>query len=572
MSLTWVDEPLRAPDSGAEAAAEQRQDELTKPPGALGRLEALAVQLAGLQGRERPRIENVRICVFAGDHGVAARGVSAFPAEVTTEMVRNFARGGAAISVLARHHGADLMVVNLGTLGDTSGMGGVTNLQLGPATADFTISAAMTHDQLAASLRSGRDAVRQADLFIGGEMGIGNTTAATAIAAVLLGQPAAELVGPGTGLKREGVQRKTEIIEQGLRLHSPAADRPLEVLRCLGGFEIAALTGALLRCGQLGVPVLVDGFISAVAALVATRIKPDLKPWLIHAHRSAEPGHRAVLAALEAEPLLDLGMRLGEGSGAAVALPLLQQACVLHDQMATFAEAAVSEQNRQDADDLAPGTAGVPPAKPPKGWYSRNYLPHCDTPGLIQAITFRLGDALPKRLLQRLQEETDDAIKRAHFEQLLDAGHGRCWLARHDCAEVVEQALFHGDGERYRLLAWCIMPNHVHVLIEPHQRENLGRIIHSWKSFSAKKINKILARTGPLWQREYHDRYIRDDAHLAAVVRYIEHNPVKAGLVTSAESWRFGSGWSRQDAGGPRDKGAPAPGTAGVPPATRLEE
>lgn len=343
MSISWVEEPVGVVDANTQAAAVARQAELTKPPGALGRLETLAIRLAGMQGLVRPGIDRVRICVFAADHGVAVHGVSAFPAEVTAEMVCNFAQGGAAISVLARHHGAELAVVNLGTLEDTGTLEQVRNLYLGKGTADFTVSAAMTRQQLAASLQAGRDAVAEHDLFIGGEMGIGNTTSATAVAAALLAKPVADLVGPGTGLDSRGVRRKAEIIEQGLRRHSPDPSNPLEVLRCLGGFEIAALAGAFLRCGQLRVPVLVDGFISAVAALVATRVKPDLTSWLIHSHRSAEPGHRAVLEALSAEPLLDLGLRLGEGSGAAVALPILQQACILHDQMATFAEAAVSE-------------------------------------------------------------------------------------------------------------------------------------------------------------------------------------------------------------------------------------
>ena len=350
MRVTWIGMPPRQPDADSGNAAAKRQAQLTKPPGALGRLEALAIRLAMLQRREFPRIADISIVVFAADHGVAARGVSAFPPEVTTEMVRNFARGGAAISVLARHHGAVLAVVNLGTLGDTEGLPGVRNLKLARSTADFTTAPAMTESQLMASLEAGHDAVSSTDLFIGGEMGIGNPTSATAIAAALLGKTATELVGTGTGIDRAGLAHKTEVITLGLAQHSKCGDDPLAVLRSLGGFEIAALTGAYLRCGQLGVPVLVDGFISSVAGLVAQRIQPGLKPWLLFSHRSAEPGHRAVLEALEAEPLLDLGMRLGEGSGAAVALPLLQQACALHNQMATFAEAEVSGKSRQAAD------------------------------------------------------------------------------------------------------------------------------------------------------------------------------------------------------------------------------
>jgi nicotinate-nucleotide--dimethylbenzimidazole phosphoribosyltransferase len=342
MTLAWIDHAIRQPDTASMEAATERQAMLTKPPGALGRLEALAVRLAGLLGTERPDIAKMAICVFAGDHGVAARGVSAFPQAVTAEMVKNFARGGAAISVLAALHGARLEIVNLGTLGDTSGVPGVRNLDLGKGTRDFTAEPAMTAGQLALALEAGRDAVGNVDLFIGGEMGIGNTTSATALACALLNLPASVLAGPGTGLDGDGVVRKIQVIRQALDFHPQVADEPLEVLRRLGGFEIAALVGAYIHCGQRGVPVLVDGFISTVAALLATRLQPVLADWLLYAHRSAEPGHRRVLDALQAEPLLDLDMRLGEGSGAAVALPILQQACALHNGMATFAEAAVS--------------------------------------------------------------------------------------------------------------------------------------------------------------------------------------------------------------------------------------
>ncbi len=341
--MKWLDAPIAGADSDHRRRAEARQAQLTKPPGALGRLEALAIRLAALQRRDRPMLDRVAIVVFAGDHGVAARGVSAFPQAVTAEMVRNFARGGAAIGVLARAHGARLGVVNLGTVEDTAGLDGVVNVALGPGTADFTTAAAMTDDQLDAALAAGRDAVpADIDLFIGGEMGIGNTTAAAAMACALLELPADTLAGPGTGLDEDGIARKVAVIDRALRRHGVDAAQPLEVLRCLGGFEIAALVGACLRCGQLGIPVLVDGFIGSVAALAATRFRPELRPWLLFSHRSAEPGHRRVLAALSADPLLDLGMRLGEGSGAAVALPLLRQACLLHNEMATFAEAGVS--------------------------------------------------------------------------------------------------------------------------------------------------------------------------------------------------------------------------------------
>ncbi len=203
--------------------------------------------------------------------------------------------------------------------------------------------------------------------------------------------------------------------------------------------------------------------------------------------------------------------------------------------------------------DARPGSAGVPPAKPQqhtdappannrhKGWYTRNRLPHCDAPGLIQAVTFRLADALPRAVLRRLATLRDETEKRRQIEHFMDAGLGDCVLADPRCAEIVEQALHYHDGDRYRLLAWCIMPNHVHVLIEPAEGVPLARILHAWKSFTAKRINRLLGRSGQLWQRAYYDRYIRNDHHLAAVIRYIHQNPVKAGLAATPEAWRFSS-------------------------------
>ena len=341
----WLNDPIKVPDEQIRQAAIEHQGQLTKPPGALGRLEEIAIQLAALQGRERPAVEQVRITVFAADHGVAEERVSAFPQAVTAEMVKNFASGGAAISVMARSIGAVLEVVNLGTAHATGPLGEVTDLGLGPGTANFIHEAAMSGGQLAAALNAGRQAAAQAeaDLFIGGEMGIANTTAASALACALLGATPEQLAGPGTGLDQNGVLHKAGVIQRGLDRHLPHIDSPLEALRRLGGFEIAALSGACIASAQAGVPLLVDGFISSVAALTAVHLRPDLLPWLLFSHASAEPGHRRVLDALDAQPLLDLGMRLGEGSGAAAAVPLLRIACALHNEMATFAEASVSE-------------------------------------------------------------------------------------------------------------------------------------------------------------------------------------------------------------------------------------
>lgn len=345
--IDWLAASSRIPDRAAARAAAARQDTLTKPPGSLGRLEALAVQLAGLQGRERPSAARVRIAVFAADHGVAAEGVSAFPQAVTGEMLRNFAGGGAAIAVLARELGATLEVVNLGTVNDPGAIPGVRRRVIAPSSANFCEGPAMTVAQLDAALIAGAASVADAidagtDVYIGGDMGIGNTTVASALACALLGAQPDALAGAGTGLDAEGIARKQRVIARALAVHA-SVDTARERLRCLGGFEIAALTGAFVAAAQHGLPVLVDGFITSVAALAAVALRPDAKPWLIFSHRSQELGHARVLAALDAEPLLDLRLRLGEASGAAIAVPLLRMACALHGSMATFAEAGVSE-------------------------------------------------------------------------------------------------------------------------------------------------------------------------------------------------------------------------------------
>lgn len=344
--MSWLKQAVKPLDLQAIEAATARQQQLTKPAGALGELEALAIRLAGMQGLTCPQLNQISIAVFAADHGVAEEGVSAYPQAVTAEMVRNFAQGGAAISVAARALDAELRVWNLGTVAVLEPLPGVEARVIAAQSGNLLREAAMTPAQLQQALDVGREAVLHtpAELFIGGEMGIGNTTAATALAAALLDTPVVDLVGPGTGLDAAGVTHKSRVIEQALARHG--ADRaPLELLASLGGFEIAALTGAYLTCAQQGIPVLVDGFICTVAALLACRLNSAVACWLIFAHHSAEPGYQRLRAALPSRPLLDLGLRLGEGSGAATAVPLLRMACMLHAGMATFAEAAVSEQD-----------------------------------------------------------------------------------------------------------------------------------------------------------------------------------------------------------------------------------
>jgi len=354
----WWCTAVESLDSAAREAALARQGQLTKPPGSLGRLEEIAVTLAAMQGAERPALAQPWITVFAGDHGVVEEGVAAYPQAVTQQMLLNFVAGGAAIAVAARETGASLEVVDAGT--QASGpIAGVVWDKPAQGTANLAQEPAMTPEQLEYALSAGRRAAERAltsgaDIFIGGEMGIGNTTAAAALGCALLGISGRELAGPGTGLDSAGVSRKTAVIDRALELHGFAppfsrkdaqSDVALAVLCALGGFEIAALAGAYIACAQAGLPVLVDGFITTASALAACRLNPGVRDWLLFAHRSAEPGHVRLLGALDARPLLELEMRLGEGSGAAVALPLLRLACALHNGMATFAEASVSERN-----------------------------------------------------------------------------------------------------------------------------------------------------------------------------------------------------------------------------------
>ena len=345
----WVTQDCPGISLQHREAARVRQSVLTKPAGSLGRLETLAIELAGLQHADRPRAERAPIIIFAGDHGIAAQGVSAYPQAVTIAMMSNFAAGGAAISVLARELGSHLEVVDAGSLAEAPVAGVVTDKSRRGAR-DFSHEAALDATEVAFALDCGRRAVARAaasgpDLLILGEMGIGNTTSAAAIAAALLKTSADTMTGAGTGLDASDRAHKARVIDAALVHHGLiAADAsPQRILCAVGGLEIAAISGAVIAAAQRGVPILADGFIASVAALTATRLNPSCRPYLIFSHRSAERGHRLVLEALEARPLLDLDLRLGEASGAALALPLLRLACALHNQMATFAEAAVPD-------------------------------------------------------------------------------------------------------------------------------------------------------------------------------------------------------------------------------------
>jgi nicotinate-nucleotide--dimethylbenzimidazole phosphoribosyltransferase len=346
--MNWIKETAKKINHDSIVAAKQHQSILTKPMGSLGRLEQLAEQFAGWQGVTHPRLEKINVVVFAGDHGVCQQQVSAFPQAVTTQMMMNFLNGGAAISVLAQAIGADFTVCNLGTVSplpeEFLDHPRLIQKNITAGTADFSQGAAMSNEELIAALNSGRDMVEtiDTDLFIGGEMGIGNTTSASAIYSALLAMSPKQVVGAGTGVDEAGMERKQQVISTALALHQSQLNDPYQVLRCLGGLEIAALVGSYIRCAQKGIPVLVDGFICTAAALLACRLNPSVQRWLLYSHQSAEAAHGIALHALAAEPLLQLGLRLGEGSGAAVAVPIIQAALNLHNQMATFTQAGVS--------------------------------------------------------------------------------------------------------------------------------------------------------------------------------------------------------------------------------------
>lgn len=329
------------------ALARERQAQLTKPPQALGDLETIAIRLASLQAREQPALDRVHISIFAGDHGVVAEGVSAFPQAVTQQMLANFLHGGAAISVLAKSLSAQLEIIDVGIIEPLPAQTGLVIQRAGAGTANSAHTEAMTSEQLNIALQAGfaaaeRAHAKQAELFIGGEMGIGNTTAATVLYCALLNLSPATMTGAGTGLDAAGIAHKTQVVASILQRHAACDQDALAWLRCAGGFEIVALTGAYLRAAQLGLPILLDGFITTAAALVALKLQAAIKDWLFLSHASAERGHKQAIACLGLQPLLDLNLRLGEGSGAAIAVPIMRQACLLHNQMATFAEAAVA--------------------------------------------------------------------------------------------------------------------------------------------------------------------------------------------------------------------------------------
>ena len=336
-------------DDALTARLQHLLDHKTKPLGALGRLEQLALRIGQVLGTPTPRLEQPQMVVFAGDHGLAARGVSAFPSDVTWQMVENFLAGGAAVSVLARQHGLQLTVVDCGVARDIAprdtapGQPRLLLRKVAAATQDASTGPAMSAAQCAQAMAHGADVVRDlpGNALLLGEMGIGNTSVAAMLLARLCGVPLNLGTGAGTGLDAAGVERKRAVLEQALAANADAA-APLDALAALGGFEVAAMAGAVLQAAAERRVIVVDGFITTAAVLVATRLQPAVLQRCVFAHNSGEPGHALMLAQLQAEPLLDLGLRLGEGSGAALAWPLLQSACAVLNEMASFEGAGVA--------------------------------------------------------------------------------------------------------------------------------------------------------------------------------------------------------------------------------------
>jgi nicotinate-nucleotide--dimethylbenzimidazole phosphoribosyltransferase len=339
---------IQEPDQTALAAAKARQDTLTKPPGSLGRLEELSIQLAGITGNPIPSIKDKVIITMAGDHGVVAEGVSAYPQEVTPQMVLNFLHGGAAINVLARHAGARIVIVDMGVAADLEPHPSLLIRKIAPGTANMAQGPAMTRQQAESALIAGIEIVTAEiqnglDILGTGDMGIGNTTPSAAIAAALTGESPAKIAGRGTGVDNEGLKRKISAIGRALTVNRPDPNDGLDVLAKVGGFEIGGLAGVMLGAAAQRKPVMVDGFISTAAAMIAVAIAPKVKPYLIAAHRSQEFGHGLMLDWLGLKPLLDFDLRLGEGTGAALGISMAEAACKILAEMATFAEAGVSE-------------------------------------------------------------------------------------------------------------------------------------------------------------------------------------------------------------------------------------
>lgn len=348
--LSTVIGSIKPLDERAMAQARARQDMLTKPQGSLGRLEELSIQLAGIQRKALPQIRDKAIITMAADHGVVAEGVSAYPQEVTPQMVYNFLSGGAGINVIARQAWARVIVVDMGVAATLEANPLLISRRVASGTANMAVGPAMTEEEAVRAIEHGIEVVnaeadRGLDIVGTGDMGIGNTTASSAICAVMTGKPVLKVTGRGTGIADAQFRHKVAVIEKAIKVNRPDPQNPLEVLAKVGGFEIGGLAGVMLGAAARGIPVVIDGFISGAAALIAAALAPGLREYLIAAHVSVEAGHRVLLNHLGLKPLLDLDLRLGEGTGAALGIMLSETAARVLAEMATFGEAGVSEKS-----------------------------------------------------------------------------------------------------------------------------------------------------------------------------------------------------------------------------------
>ena len=335
-------------DASAMQQARARQDTLTKPRGSLGRLEELSIRVAGITAQARPQIKDKVIVTMAGDHGVVAEGVSAYPSAVTVQMVYNFLRGGAGINVLAHHVGARVVIVDMGVAGELKLHPDLVDHKVAFGTRNMAQGPAMSRDQAIQAIEAGieiveRELAKGMDIVGVGDMGIGNTTTSSAITAAITGVSVAEVTGRGTGINDEQLQHKIEVIERALELNQPDPDDPLDVLAKVGGFEIGGIAGVAIGAAAHRIPVVIDGFIAGAGALIAAGLAPQVKDYMIAAHQSVESGHRLVLDCLGLTPLFDFGLRLGEGTGAALGISIVEAAVKILNEMATFGQAGVSE-------------------------------------------------------------------------------------------------------------------------------------------------------------------------------------------------------------------------------------
>lgn len=355
--LNKIIESIDGLDLKSMRLAHERQDQLTKPKGSLGVLEELSIKLAGIQGKPLPEISRKVIIVMAGDHGVADEGVSAFPQEVTPQMVANFAAGGAGINVLARHAGAEVRIVDMGVACPID-IPGVIDKKIRPGTANMAVGPAMTRDQAVACIEAGIEVAEEAiadgaDLLGTGDMGIANTTASSAILTVFSGAELEHSVGRGTGIGADALDKKREVIRRAIKVNQPDKRDGLDVLAKVGGLEIGGLAGVILAAAANRVPVIIDGFISSAAALIAASLCPESRSYMIASHVSVEPGHKLMLDQLALKPMLFMNMRLGEGTGAALASSLVEASCKVLAEMATFAEAGVAEKDEDKTEQGA---------------------------------------------------------------------------------------------------------------------------------------------------------------------------------------------------------------------------